>query len=444
MASLIDKLKHGWNAFNENESIEFRPGTINYGESYGVRPDRRRVSFANERSIVTAILAHIAMDAAAIDMFHVTVDENGRFTEQRKSGLNNCLTVEANIDQAARHFRQDMVMSMFEQGVIAIVPVDTTLNPLTTGGYDVNTMRIGEIVAWYPRHVRVRVYNDVLGKKQEIRLPKEAVAIIENPMYSIMNEPNSTLQRLIRKLNMLDAVDEASSSGKLDLIIQLPYVIKTEARQHQADQRRDQIESQLKGSKYGIAYTDGTEKITQLNRPAENNMLAQVQYLTTMLYGQLGLTEAVFNGTADEAAMLNYYNRTIEPILAALTEGLKRSFLTKTARTQGQSVEVYRDPFKLVSVKDFAEIADKLTRNEILSSNEVRGLIGFKPSDDPEADKLKNSNVPQPTDGSVSTDPAAADASAPTDTSEQDQLVEDTFASLEAEIDKIMGETEEE
>lgn len=413
MASMIDKLKHGWNAFNDNQDVQYVNRTIDYGNSYGSRPDRHRGSSGNERSIVSAILTHIAMDVATIDIRHVRLDENDRFLENIPSGLNNCLTIEANIDQAARHFRQDLVMSMFEKGVIAVVPIDTTLNPTQTGGYDISSMRIGEIVSWHPRHVRVSVYDDRpgQGKKKEIMFPKDMVAIVENPLYAIMNEPNSTLQRLIRKLNLLDVVDEASSSGKLDLLIQLPYAVKSEARKQQADQRQSDIQQQLRGSAYGIAYLDATEKITQLNRPAENNMLAQIQYLTTMLYGQFGFTEAVFNGTADEAAMLNYHNRTIEPILGAIAEALKRSFLTKTARTQRQSIEYYRDPFKLVSVKDLAEIADKFTRNEIFSSNEVRGLVGFKPSSDPSADQLRNKNIPEliPPDP-VTPDPLTAPA----------------------------------
>lgn len=439
MAKFMDRLtaglKHGWNAFNDNEDLTYYPKDVSYGASSGSRQDRRRSSYANERSIVSAILTHIAIDVAAVGMYHVRLDENGRYLETIKSGLNNCLTVEANIDQAASHFRQDMAMSLFELGTIAVVPVDTTDNPRKTGGFDVNTMRVGEVVSWFPQHVIARAYNEVTGRREDILVPKRTTAIIENPMYSIMNEPNSTLQRLIRKLNLLDAVDEASSSGKLDLIIQLPYVVKSEARQQQAQQRRDMLEAQLSGSKHGIAYADGTEKIVQLNRPAENNMLAQIQYLTTMLYGQLGITEEVMNGTADEKTMLNYYNRTVEPILRSLAEGIKRSFLTKTARTQLQSIEYYRDPFKLVPVADLAEIGDKFTRNKILTSNEMRGLIGFKPSSDPGADKLENSNMPQssapgevPTDGSAE-DPALA--------AEQDQLFEDTIAALEAEVDKI-------
>lgn len=425
MASMIDKLKHGWNAFNDNQDVQYVNRTVDYGNSYGSRPDRRRGSSGNERSIVSAILTHIAMDVATINIKHVRLDENDRFVENINSGLNNCLTVEANIDQAARHFRQDIVMSMFEHGVIAVVPIDTTLNPIQTGGYDINTMRIGEIVSWHPRHVKVSVYDDRpgQGKKKEVLFPKNMVAIIENPLYTIMNEPNSTLQRLIRKLNILDAVDEASGSGKLDLLIQLPYAIKSEARKQQADQRQHDIQQQMRNSAYGIAYLDSTEKITQLNRPAENNMLAQIQYLTTMLYGQLGLTETVFNGTADEATMLNYHNRTIEPILGAVAEAFSRSFLTKTARTQRQSIEYYRDPFKLVSVKDLAEIADKFTRNAIFSSNEVRGLVGFKPSADPAADELRNKNIPEPDPIPPESTPPLESTSPPSPTSGESNLV---------------------
>lgn len=394
MASFGDRIKHAWNAFT-GQGDQFRKPFSDYGESYGTRPDRVRLTISNERSIISSIYTRLGIDVAAVDIRHVRLDDNERYIETIQSGLNNCLQLEANIDQGARAFRQDVAMTLFDRGVIAIVPVDTTINPQVSGSYDINTLRVGEIVTWYPRHVRVKLYNDKLGRKEELTLPKTTVAIIENPLYSVMNEPNSTLQRLIRKLNILDAVDEQSGSGKLDIIIQLPYVIKTEARRQQAEQRRTDIENQLKGSKYGIAYTDGTEKITQLNRAAENNMLKQIEYLTTMLYGQLGLTEEVFTGNADEKVMLNYFNRTIEPILAAITEGMKRTFLTKTARSQLQSIEYFRDPFKLVAVSDIAEIADKFTRNEILSSNEVRGIIGFKPVKDPEADELRNKNLPK-------------------------------------------------
>lgn len=396
MASIGDRLKHAWNAFTNQKSEDEEYSYQNYGVSYGGRADKTRRTTSNERSLVSSIFTRVGIDVAAVDMRHVRLDENEQYLETINSGLNYCLTVEANLDQAARAFRQDMAMTMFDKGVIAIVPVDTDINPEMTGGYDIKTLRVGEIVEWFPEHVRVSLYNQKTGKRQEVKLSKHVVAIVENPLYSVMNEPNSTLQRLIRKLNLLDAVDEASSSGKLDLIIQLPYVIKSEARKQQAEQRAKDIEFQLQGSKYGIAYTDGTERITQLNRPAENNMLAQVEYLTKMLYSQLGVTEEVFNGTADEKTMLNYYNRTIEPILGAISEAIARTFLTKTARTQLQSIIYIRDPFKLVAISDVAEIADKFTRNEILSSNEVRGIIGFKPSKDPKADELSNKNLPAP------------------------------------------------
>ena len=395
------KLKHAWNAFSSNEEDEFTQswGTaISYGTA---RPDRLRLNISNERSIVSSIYNRLAIDFASISIRHVKLDENDRYLSEIKSGLNNCLRLEANIDQGARAFRQDIAMSLFDQGVIALVPVDTTMNPNVTGGYDIQTMRVGTIVRWMPRHVRVSLYNDNSGKREEVTLEKKYVAIIENPLYLVMNEPNSTLQRLIRKLSLLDAVDEQVSSGKLDLIIQLPYVIKSDARRQQAEKRREDIEFQLKGSKYGIAYTDGTEKITQLNRPAENNLMAQIEYLVEMLYSQLGLTPEVMNGTADEKTMLNYNNRTIEPLLDAVTEAMKRTFLTKTARTQGQSIEYFRDPFKLVPIANIAEIADKFTRNEIMSSNEIRAAIGYKPSADAKADQLVNSNMPQSMAGEV-------------------------------------------
>lgn len=395
------KLKHAWNAFSSNEEDEFTQswGTaISYGTA---RPDRLRLNISNERSIVSSIYTRLAIDFASISIRHVKLDENDRYLSEIKSGLNNCLRLEANIDQGARAFRQDVAMSLFDQGVIALVPVDTSMNPNVTGGYDIQTMRVGTIVRWMPRHVRVSLYNDNSGKREEVTLEKKYIAIVENPLYSVMNEPNSTLQRLIRKLSLLDAVDEQTGSGKLDLIIQLPYVIKSDARRQQAEKRREDIEFQLKGSKYGIAYTDGTEKITQLNRPAENNLMAQIEYLVEMLYSQLGLTPEVMNGTADEKTMLNYINRTIEPLLDAVTEGMKRTFLTKTARTQGQSIEYFRDPFKLVPIANIAEIADKFTRNEIMSSNEIRAAIGYKPSAEAKADQLVNSNMPQPMAGEV-------------------------------------------
>jgi hypothetical protein len=368
----------------------------NTGPGSGTRPDRSRLRIGTERSIITSIFTRIGIDVSSIPIQHIRLDPNGRFLETIPSGLNNCLTLEANIDQTARAFIQDVVISMCDEGAVAIVPVDTTTNPAITGSYDVITMRTGKIVQWYPRHVRVSVYNEQVGQRQEITLSKSYVAIVENPLYSVMNEPNSTLQRLIAKLNLLDAVDEQSGSGKLDLIVQLPYVVKTAARKAQADERRKDIEEQLKGSKYGIAYVDGTERVTQLNRPAENNLMGQIEFLTSMLHSQLGLTKAVFDGTADEQEMLNYYNRTIEPILSAITDSMKRVFLTKTARSQNQSIGYLRDPFRLVSVTSLSDIADKFTRNEILSSNEVRGIIGYKPSSEKGADALRNKNLNPP------------------------------------------------
>jgi len=403
-----DRLSHAWDAFTSSGQQDGLQTTSSFGVSYGSRPDRIRFRGA-DRSIITSIYNRIGIDVAAIDIQHVRLNEDGQFLASIKSGLNTCLTQEANIDQAARAFRQDIAMTLFEKGVAAVVPVETTLDPSQSTAYDIRSMRVGEIMAWFPGHVRVNLYNERTGKKQEITLPKDQVGIIENPLFSVMNEPNSTLQRLIRKLSLLDSVDEQASSGKLDLIIQLPYVIKSDARRDQAEQRRKDVEMQLKGSQYGIAYTDGTEKITQLNRPIENNMLSQVEYLTKMLYGQLGLTEEVFNGTASEAVMLNYYNRTIEPILSAITEEMRRKFLTKTARSQLQSIEFYRDPFRLVPMATIADIADKFTRNEIMSSNEIRSKIGMKPSSDPKANQLVNSNMPQPNGGP----PAAAPAPDP-------------------------------
>lgn len=388
------RLKHAWNAFNNKDQEEIL--TTDYSLTTPSRPDRSRYRSNNERSIIGSICTRISIDASGIGLRHVRLDNDGRYQEDIKSGLQQCLTVEANIDQAARHFRQDIVMTLLDKGVAAIVPVDTTLDPNVTGGFDVDTLRVGEVKAWKPRHVKVSVYNERTGKHQEVVLEKKFVAIVENPLYAVMNEPNSTLQRLIRKLNLLDAVDEQSGSGKLDLVIQLPYVIKSEARREQAEQRRKDIEWQLKSSKYGIAYTDGTEKITQLNRPVENNLLKQVEYLTVLLYSQLGLTEEVMNGTADQKAMLNYYNRTIDPILDAIAEAMQRAFLTKTARSQGQAIRYYRDPFKLVPIEQIAEIADKFTRNEIVSSNEIRVAIGMKPSKEAKADQLINSNMPAP------------------------------------------------
>ena len=388
--SFGSRLKHAWNVFRSRDpTAEF--GDI--GASYYNRPDRPRFTRGNERSITTSVLNRIALDASAIDILHVRLDKNGRFLEEINSGLNNCLTLSANADQTGRAFKQDVVMSMLDEGCVAIVPTDTTMNPKVTDSYDIETMRVGKIIQWRPQHVQVRIYNEQTGKKEELWLPKKMVAIVENPLYAVMNEPNSTMQRLIHKLGLLDITDEQTASGKLDLIIQLPYVIKTDARRQQAENRRKDIEMQLAGSKYGIAYTDGTEKITQLNRSLENNLMKQVEYLTNQLYSQLGITQTILDGTADEKTMLNYYNRTIEPIVSAIVDEMKRKFLTKTARTQNQSIEFFRNPFKLVPVNDIAEIADKFTRNEIMTSNEIRQIVGMKPSDDPKADELRNSNI---------------------------------------------------
>ena len=392
--TLGERIKNAWNAFTSRSPTNWN--TNSYGYSY--RPDRIRLSRGNERSIITAVYNRIAIDVAAIDIKHVKLDDNERYLEDVDSGLNNIFSLEANIDQSGREFVQDIVMSMFDEGCVALVPIDTNIQPKLSGAYDILTMRTGKVVNWYPDHVRVQVYNDRTGRKEEITLPKKLVAIVENPLYAVMNEPNSTMQRLIRKLNLLDAVDEQNSSGKLDLIIQLPYVVKSKTRQQQAEERRSQIEQQLVGSKYGIAYTDGTERITQLNRPVDNNLMSQIEYLTSMLYGQLGITEEVFKGTADETVMLNYYNRTIEPILSAITGSLERKYLTKTARSQKQAIKFFRDPFKLVPVNQIAEIADKFTRNEIMTSNEIRQIVGMKPSDDPKADQLINSNLNQQTE----------------------------------------------
>lgn len=388
-----DRLQHAWNAFVYNDNTYTNPQ--NLGGFSTFKPDRVHFSRGVEKSIVTSVYNRLALDVASLAIKHVRLDENGRYMEEVNSGLQNCLNIEANIDQTGRAFLQDVVMSMLDEGCVAIVPVDTTVNPAVSGSYEINTMRTGKILEWYPAHVRIRVYNDKKGIHEELTLPKSSVAIIENPLYAVINEPNSTMQRLIRKLNLLDVVDEQTSSGKLDLIIQLPYVIKSEARRRQAEERRKDIEMQLSGSKYGIAYTDGTERITQLNRPAENNLMKQVEYLTSMLYSQLGLTQSIMDGSADEKTMLNYYNRTIEPIIAAIVDEMKRKFLTKTARSQRQTVMYFRDPFKLVPVNEIAEIADKFTRNEIMTSNEIRQIVGMKPADDPSADELRNKNLNQ-------------------------------------------------
>ena len=398
--TFLNRIKNAWNAFVNNRDPTSKWKDI--GSSYYYRPDRQRFTGGNERTIVTSVYNRIAMDVAAIDIKHVRLDENDRYLETIDSGINRCFSEEANIDQTGRAFIQDIVMSMLDEGCVAIVPVDTNVDPTLSNSYDILSMRVGQILQWYPNHVQVRVYNDRTGNKEDLILPKETVGIIENPLYAVINEPNSTMQRLIRKLSLLDAIDEQSSSGKLDLIIQLPYTIKTEARRQQAEQRRKEIEMQLTNSKYGIAYTDGTEHITQLNRPIENNLMKQIEYLTSMLYSQLGITTAILDGSADEKTMLNYYTRTIEPIISAIVCEAKRKFLTKTARSQRQSFLFFRDPFKLVPISQIADIADKFTRNEIASSNEIRQCIGMKPSKDPKADMLINSNLNQPEANKIS------------------------------------------
>ena len=396
--TLGSRLRHAWNTFLSRDPLSYR---YSFGPSYSYRPDRPIFSRGNERSIVTSVYNRIALDVSSMTIQHVRLDENDRFKEVIESGLNNCLNLEANIDQTGRAFVQDIVMSMLDEGCVAIVPVDTTFNPKETGSFDISTMRTGKILEWYPQHVKVRVYNDRKGEKEDILVPKSTVAIVENPFYSVMNEPNSTMQRLIRKLNLLDAIDEQSGSGKLNLIIQLPYVIKTAARRQQAEERRKDIEEQLSGSKYGVAYTDGTEHVVQLNRPVDNNIMSQIEYLTSMLYSQLGLTQTIMDGSADDKTMLNYLTRTVEPILSAIVDEMKRKFLTKTARSQKQSILFFRDPFKLVPVSEIAEIADKMTRNEIMTSNEIRQKIGMTPSKDPNADKLRNSNLSAPKEEST-------------------------------------------
>lgn len=421
--SFGSRLKHAWNAFTGNIQMNYR----DLGMSYPYRADRPRMSRGNERSIVTSVYNRIALDVAALNVQHVRLDENGRFLSVIDDGLNNCLTLEANVDQTARSFIQDVVISMFDEGSVAIVPVDTTTDPNVSGSYDIQSLRVGQILDWYPQYIRTRVYNEQTGRKEDIVVSKSAVAIIENPLYAVINEPNSTMQRLIRKLNLLDVIDEQSGSGKLDLIIQLPYVIKTEARRQQAENRRKDIESQLSGSKYGIAYTDGTEHITQLNRSVNNNLMSQIEYLTSMLYSQLGITQSILDGTADEKTMLNYNNRTIEPIISAIVDEMKRKFLTKTARSQRQSISFFRDPFKLVPVNEIAEIADKFTRNEIMTSNEIRQVVGMKPSDDPRADELRNKNLSEPS----GSDQQSEEAPITTDNS-----VEESASDLDDKISK--------
>lgn len=391
--SLVDRLQHGWNAFlgRDGPYKDYR----DYGEAYFTKPDRVRFTRGHERSIINAVYNRIAMDAATINIRHVDTDKDGRYTKEHDSDLNICLSLSANKDQTGRAFIQDAVMTMLDEGCVVIIPVDTTAD-IRTGAFDIQSMRTGTVTQWYPNHVRIKAYNDRKGHQEEITLPKDSVAIIENPFYSVMNEPSSTASRLMRKLNLLDTIDEHNSTGKLDMIIQLPYIIKTPARRQQAERRRQDIELQLSSSKYGIAYTDGTEKITQLNRSIDNNMIEQVEYFTNMLYGQLGITQAILDGSADEKVMQNYYTRTIEPIISAIADEMKRKFLTKTARTKGQSIMFFRDPFKLMPIADFAELADKLTRNCIATSNEIRQAIGMKPVNDPQADQLINNNLSQP------------------------------------------------
>lgn len=395
---LLDKLQHAWNVFTNRDSPNYVSQFMDLGNSSSFRPDRMQFSRGNERSIVTAIYNRIAIDCASIDIRHVRLDDENRFTSIVDSSLNECLSVEANKDQTGRALIQDIVQSMFDEGCVAVVPVDTNVDASIKNSFDILSLRTGKITQWFPNHVSVELYNDETGTKQTVTLPKKMVAIIENPLYAIINERNSVLQRLVRAINLADSIDEQNGSGKLNLIVQLPYIVKSEARKKQAEDRRQEIETQLAGSKYGIAYTDGTEHITQLNRPIENNLTAKVEYLTRMLYSQLGTTEEVLNGSADEKTMLNYTNRTIEPIMAAIVDEFKRKFLTKTARTQHQSIVYFNRPFKMVPVSQIAEIADKFTRNEIMSSNEVRQIVGFRPIEDAKADELRNKNL-NPTEG---------------------------------------------
>lgn len=432
----IERIKNAWNAFRHEEENR-QNYQYSIGPSMGVNPARPRHLYYNERSIISSIYTRIGIDVAAVELKHIKLDDNDRYLENVKSELATTLGLQPNLDQGPRQFRQDIAMTLFDKGTAAIVPVDTRVNPETSEIFDIYSLRVGDIVEWYPRHVRVSLYNEDRGERELITLEKRFVAIVENPLFAVMNEPNSTLQRLIRKLNLLDAVDEASSSGKLDLIIQLPYVIKSEARREQAEQRRKDIEFQLKGSTYGIAYTDGTEKITQLNRPTENNLLKQVEWLTAMLYNQLGLTEGIMNGTADEKAMLNYQTRTIEPIVDAIVEAMQRSFLGHTGTARQERIKYFKDPFKLVPLAQIAEIADKFTRNEIFSANEIRGFMGAPPSKDPKADELRNSNMPQP-DGAVIEATAVETSQAP-DLKQMDAIMDEVLSGLEADIDKITG-----
>lgn len=393
--AILDRIRNAWNTFKNRDPTYYRPRE--YGPTYATRPDRVRFARSNERTIVNSIYNRIAMDVCSIEIKHVRTDEDGRYLETIESGLNNCFNLEANIDQTGRAFVQDIVMSMLDEGCVAVVPIDTDVNP-DNGDCEIFTMRTGRILEWSPQHVRANVYNDRTGEHEEVIVPKASTGIMENPLHSVMNEPNSTIKRLVRKLNLLDAVDEQTSSGKLDLIIQLPYIIKTDIRKQQAEMRRKDIERQLTEGKYGIAYTDGTERITQLNRPVENNLMAQIEYLTNQVYSQLGMSQDILNGTADEKEMLNYNNRIIEPFLSVIVDEVKRKFLTETARSNRETIMFFRDPFKLVPINDIAEIADKFTRNEIMSSNEIRQIVGRKPSKDPEADQLRNKNLSEPAD----------------------------------------------
>ena len=432
--SFMTRLKSGWNAFLAREPTGYDYQSFrDIGTSFSYRPDRMRFTKGNERSIVTSVYNRIAMDVADINLKHCRLDSNGRYIEDIKSGLNECLNLEANIDQTGRAFIQDVVMSMLDEGAVAIVPVDTSNDPRFSSSYDILSMRTGKIIEWYPAHVKVRLYNDRTGRKEDILLSKRQVAIVENPLYAVINETNSTMQRLIRKLNILDAIDEQSGSGKLDLIIQLPYTIKSELRQQQAEKRRKDIEDQLKGP-YGIAYTDGTERITQLNRPIENNLMKQIEYLTNLLYGQLGITQSVMDGSADEKTMLNYNNRTIEPIISAIADAMRRVFLTKTARSQGQTITFFRNPFKLVPVTNIANMADTFTRNEILTSNEFRQILGFMPSDDPKADQLVNSNIAQPTDEYGYVDPEEEYVDPEEEYTETDQSADSSYEDVETSM----------
>jgi len=434
-----DRLKHGWNAFNGKSPNVLPNADWSYGYSSSYRPDRNRLYGANGQSITGAIYNRIAVDASAVNIIHARLDPNDNFLEVMSSSLQSVLSTEANTDQTGRCLLQDIVLSMLGEGVVAVVPTDTTYDPNNTEAYDILAARTGKILDWYPKHVRVRLYNEATGQREDIVVAKKDVAIIENPFYSVMNEQSSTLQRLVRKLNLLDAIDEQSGSGKLDIIIQLPYLIKSEARKKQAEERRQALEDQLSGSKYGIGYTDGTEKVTQLNRPVENNLMGQITYLTSMLYGQLSMTESIINGTADEATILNYYNRTIDPILNAITEEMKRKFLTKTARSQKQTVMYLRDLFKLATITTMAEIGDKLTRNEVLTSNELRGKIGMRPSTEPSANELRNKNIAPIS----SAGPPTSSSPPPTDTAVQsdgrDAVINDLISSLESQVDNILG-----